>query len=162
MSKDGNEDKDKYVDFSDIRAGRVNVDQSVGLVKGGKKGVVIDKFVGRDQIDWGKSDTLAVRLNELVGFIDTSFRGAPQEREELKQLVAELAEVMEQVPAERADEAEKVVKRVVALVGEAAADNPDEEMVKMTGESLKRTAENVKDALPIATQIVSQVLTMIR
>lgn len=160
------ENEDKHVDFSDIRAGRINVDQSIGPQKGGKVTGVEFEFVGRDRIDWGESSILAMRLNELVDYIDRSFDGRPEQREELKQLLAELAKVVEQAPEEQVDETEKVVKRVVALVSEAVADNPDEEMVGITGESLKRAAENVKESLPtvlpIATQIVSHVLSMIR
>ncbi len=106
------------------------------------------------------------QLDNVTQTVNTMPHGNDEEKEELKQMVAQLQEALAEVPPEQAGDAEKVAKRVEALVEEADDDNPDTEMMEITGESLKRAAENVRDALPtvlpIATQIVGHVLSMVR
>lgn len=106
------------------------------------------------------------QLENVTQTVNTLPHGDDEEREELKQLVAQLQEALAQAPPEKASDAEKVAKRVEALVEEADDDNPDTEMMEITGESLKRAAENIRDALPavlpIATQIVAHVLSLVR
>ena len=106
------------------------------------------------------------RLENVTQTINTLPHGDDQQRDELKALVAQLQEALAQAPPEQADDVEKVTKRVEALVEEAGEENPDEEMMEITGNSLKRAAENIRDALPtvlpIATQIVGHVLSMVR
>lgn len=114
----------------------------------------------------GANVNIASKLENVTQTINTMPHGDDRQRDELKQLVAQLQEALAQVPSETADDVAKVTKRVEALVEEADDDNPDTEMMEITGESLKRAAENVKDALPavlpIATQIVAHVLSMVR
>jgi len=114
----------------------------------------------------GANVNIKSKLENVTQTIGTMPHGDDQQRDELKELVAQLQEALAQAPPDQADDVEKVTKRVEALVEEASDENPDEEMVELTGTSLRRAAENVKDALPtvlpIATQIVSHVLSMTR
>lgn len=114
----------------------------------------------------GANVNIKSKLENVTQTINTLPHGDDEEREELKQLVAQLQEALAQAPPEQADDVEKVTKRVETLVEEAGDDNPDTEMMEITGESLKRAAENVRDALPtvlpIATQIVAHVLSLVR
>jgi len=86
-------------------------------------------------------------------------------KEDLIRLVGKLKQQLEKVPPESAQDAEKVSKRVKALVEEVNVDEPDKEMIKITGESLKRAAQNLAAVMPpvlaIATQIVSHVLKFV-
>lgn len=114
----------------------------------------------------GANVNIKSKLENVTQTITTMPHGSDQERDELKELVGQLQEALAQAPPETTDEVEKVTKRVETLVEEAGDDNPDEEMMEITGASLKRAAENVREALPtvlpIATQIVAHVLSMVR
>jgi ElaB/YqjD/DUF883 family membrane-anchored ribosome-binding protein len=87
-------------------------------------------------------------------------------RDELIRLVGQLKALLEKASDGKAEEAETVVKRVEALVKEAGEPDKDKEAIQITGESLKRAAENLAGAMPavltIATQIVAHVLHMAR
>jgi hypothetical protein len=89
----------------------------------------------------------------------------PGEKDELLRLVNELKTQLEQVPAEKVKEAEKVSKWVETLVEEVSEEKPDKEMVEITAESLKRAAENlakvVPTVLPIVMQIAAQVMKFV-
>jgi hypothetical protein len=72
-------------------------------------------------------------------------------------LKAELAKV----PPELESEAEAVAQTTEALVEVASAEKPNKTMIEITGEGLKKAAENIAAVMPtvltIATQIVATV-----
>jgi hypothetical protein len=83
---------------------------------------------------------------------------------ELVTLIGELKSELVKLPKEKAQDAEKVASRVEALAREAGEEKPDEEMIAITGESLKRAARNLADVLPmvipIATKIIAAALKL--
>ncbi len=93
---------------------------------------------------------------QLVPLVDS------EQKRELIDLIDELKEELTKIPEDRAQDSEKVAKRVEALIREVEEKEPDKEMVQITGESLKRAAKNLVDVMPtvlmIATQIVGVVL----
>lgn len=139
------------VDLSDRHYG------SVGTVIEGDQIVQSGDFRGaivnvKSQLD---------RVTQRIGSLPY---GDSAEREALMQLVEELKQHLDQVPSEKVADAEKVSKRVEALVEEVEQAEPDQEMVGITAESLKRAATNlakvVPTVLPIATQIVAHILKL--
>jgi hypothetical protein len=87
-------------------------------------------------------------------------------KETLVQLIAQLDTLLQGLPPEQAAEAEKVVKRAQALIEEAGKSAPDKEFIEFSGESLKKAAQNLASVLPavlpIATQIVGYVMSLLR
>ncbi|MFQ5614694.1 MAG: CHAT domain-containing protein [Anaerolineae bacterium] len=87
-------------------------------------------------------------------------------KDELARLLAELSDLLAQAPPAKAGQVEKVSKGVQTLVQEASETEPDPDMVEIRGESLKRAAQNLAEAMPavlsIATQIVAHVSTLVQ
>jgi hypothetical protein len=83
------------------------------------------------------------------------------EKEQLKQLIEQLNQALQQAPPDKVEEAEAVAKTAEALVQTANEAKPNKMMVQITGEGLKKAAENIAAVMPtvliIATQIVSTI-----
>jgi hypothetical protein len=85
-------------------------------------------------------------------------------KDELKRLMAELSESLQQAPTGKAEEATKVAKRAEAAVEEVSKSQPDKELITFNVESLKKAAANIAGALPavlpIATKIAEHILSL--
>jgi hypothetical protein len=81
---------------------------------------------------------------------------------ELEGLIEALKQALESAPAESQEEAQAVAESAKMLVETAKADKPNKTMIQITGEGLKRAAQNLADVTPavvsIATQIVMAVM----
>lgn len=83
----------------------------------------------------------------------------PADKDELKALIEQLSTALQQVPAEKATEAEKVAKRADELVKEAADKDTDQEAVEAKGNLLLKAAQNVAGAMPAIMPIATQIVT---
>lgn len=85
-------------------------------------------------------------------------------KDELKLLIDELSELLQQAPTGNAEDAAKVAKRAEAAIDEASKPQPDKELVAFNVESLKRAAANIAAVLPavlpIATKIAGHILAL--
>ncbi len=90
--------------------------------------------------------------------------GQADEGAELEQLIEQLKEALAEVPAEKQEEAETVAEYTEELVEEAAKEKPKQSKLQITGEGLKKAAENLVGVAPlvgtIAAKIVAKILTM--
>ena len=77
-------------------------------------------------------------------------------RQELAQLIAQLSDVLQQVPESRQEQAEAVAQTAKVLVDTAKSEKPNKTLLQISGEGLKQAAQNVADA--VATQIVATVM----
>lgn len=88
----------------------------------------------------------------------------PDDKVQLQALLNQLAEALKQAPADKQEDAEKVVKRAKEAVEEAVAPKLDKEAVEAKANLLKRAAENVKEAMPvvltIATNLIAHLLRL--
>jgi hypothetical protein len=102
------------------------------------------------------------RLENVAHSIGSSAAVSQSTGEELERLLSRLNEALQEVPADRSEEAIKVSKRVETLIEDATSETPDKERVEITGESLILAAKNLANVIPIvltiATQIVDTVL----
>jgi hypothetical protein len=88
--------------------------------------------------------------------------GADQStKEDLKELVDQLTATLEKVPPDRAEDAEAVATLTESVVDQVTAEKPNKALLQITGDGLKKAAENIADVLPtvlgIATRIVAAV-----
>jgi len=83
-------------------------------------------------------------------------------RQELAQLIAQLSDVLQQVPESRQEQAEAVAQTAKVLVDTAKSEKPNKTLLQISGEGLKQAAQNLADVLPavvaIATQIVATII----
>lgn len=86
------------------------------------------------------------------------------DRAELEQLIEQLKAALEKVPADKQEEAQTVAEYTKTLVEEAAKEKPKKSMLEITGEGLKKAAQNLVGVAPlvgeIAARIVAKILTM--
>jgi septal ring factor EnvC (AmiA/AmiB activator) len=98
-------------------------------------------------------------VQQSIGEIPSNDEPAKQE---LESLVEALKQALEAAPAEKQEEAQAVAESAKMLVETAKAEKPNRTMIEITGEGLKKAAQNLAEVMPsvvsIATQIVVAVM----
>ena len=79
-------------------------------------------------------------------------------RDELKSLLEQLEAALKDVPAEHAEDAELVQEYANDAAEEAAKEQPRQKKLEITGENLKKAAENLLAVSPIAVKIAHVLL----
>lgn len=85
----------------------------------------------------------------------------PSTKDELKQLIDQLNEVLQQVPPEKEEEAEAVAESAKLLVEAAAKEKPNKAMVQVSAEGLKMAAKNIAEVMPTVLVIAAKIVTTI-
>ncbi len=91
-------------------------------------------------------------------------KASDEEKGELEQLVADLEKALVQATEdapEKAEDAEAVAEMTEQLLHTAAAEKPNQTMLKITGEGLKQAAENIAAVMPVVLQIASQIVAVV-
>jgi pyruvate-formate lyase len=79
-------------------------------------------------------------------------------KEELKQLIGQLNQELQNTPPEKSQEAEAVAQTAQTLIEQAKEERPNKTMLSIAGESLKQAAKNLADATPAVVAIASQIV----
>lgn len=79
---------------------------------------------------------------------------------ELKALLQELEAALKQVPATQREDVELVQQYANDIAEEASKDKPHKRKLTITGDSLKKAAENLASVAPIAVKIAKVLLMM--
>jgi hypothetical protein len=80
---------------------------------------------------------------------------------ELQKLIDQLNETLQQVPQEKQEEAAAVAKTTEALVDQVKEEKPNKTMIQITGEGLKKAAQNLADVLPTVVPIAAQIVAVV-
>lgn len=109
---------------------------------------------------------LGSSLNQVTQTINNAPGLDPAMKEKLQQLVEQLRESLQQVPLNKAEEAQAVAESTEALINQATKEKPNKTLVQISGEGLKQAAQNLAVVVPavlgIATQIVDTIGRYIR
>ena len=97
-------------------------------------------------------------VQQSVGSISTDDETA---RQELQGLIEQLSQALQNVPDTQKEQAEAVAASAEALVDTAKADKPNKTLLQITGEGLKKAAENLSEVAPAIVSIASQVVVAI-
>lgn len=97
-------------------------------------------FVGRDKIAAGGADL----------------------QQALEALLAELKAELEKVPLQHQEEAEAILDAAETLAEKALAEKPNRTAIQISGEGLKKAAENLKAVMPTVLHIAIQIVEAIR
>ena len=97
-------------------------------------------------------------VQQSVGSISTDDETA---RQELQGLIEQLSQALQNVPDNQKEQAEAVAVSAQALVETAKADKPNKTLLQITGEGLKKAAENLSEVAPTIVSIASQVVVAI-
>jgi hypothetical protein len=79
-------------------------------------------------------------------------------RQELQQLIESLNQALESTPPEKHEDAQAVAETAKVLVETATAEKPNKTMIQITGEGLKRAAQNIAEVAPTIIGIASQIV----
>jgi hypothetical protein len=103
-------------------------------------------------------------LKNVTQTIGALPRADDETKAELQQLVAQLQDTLQQVPADKSEDAEAVAKLTGTFMDMANEEKPNKQLLQITGEGLKQAAKNlaaiVPDVVKIAGAIVSAVLAL--
>lgn len=104
-------------------------------------------------------------LTNTIQTVNGMAQAAPDQKQELAQLIEQLQTALATVSADQAEAAETVAETAKDLVEKAAKDKPNKGTIQIIGEGLKAAATNLAGVLPtvlpIATQIVQTVQKLI-
>ena len=123
-------------------------------------------FVGRDKISQsgdfrGAIVNVASHLQQVRQSIGAIPHADEASKAELAQLVQQLQEALAQVPADKQEEAEAVAIATKDLVEKAQAEKPNRASIQISGEGLKKAAENLAGVMPTVLTIAGQIVTAI-
>ena len=103
-------------------------------------------------------------LSNVTQQVETMAQGSADDKAELEALIKQLEAELKKLPANHQEDAEIVAEYTQDLVEEAGKEKPKARKLEITGEGLKKAAENLLDVAPligeIAGKIVMKVLAM--
>ena len=79
-------------------------------------------------------------------------------RKELEKLIGQLNDALQKIPAEKQEDAQAVAETAKALIDVAKSDTPNKTMLQITGEGLKKAAQNLAEFMPAVLTIASQIV----
>jgi len=103
-------------------------------------------------------------LSNVTQQVETMAQGSSDEKAELEEMIKQLEAELKKLPADLQEDAEIVTEYTQDLVKEAGKEKPRKGKLEITGDSLKKAAENLLEVAPlvgeIAGKIVLKVLTL--
>lgn len=96
------------------------------------------------------------KVNQTIGTLPQADDAA---KAELRRQIAQLNDALQQVPPEKAEEADAVTQMTEALVETANSDKPNKMMMQITGEGLKKAAANLAEIVPDVVKIAGAIVT---
>ena len=97
-------------------------------------------------------------VQQSVGDIRTSDEAT---RNELETLIGQLSEALQNVPKGHEEQAEAVAETAKMLVDTAKAEAPNKTMLQISGEGLKRAAQNLASVMPEVVTIASRIVVAV-
>ena len=159
ITTEGEKAKGKYrVDARDAQVGVIGDDVKVeGGIHFGPSG---DTFTMSGDFR-GANVNIKSTLTNVTQTIGALPAADPSAKAELESLMQQLNDALQQVPADKAEEAEAVAQSAELLVNTATAEKPNKTMIQITGEGLKQAAKSVADVMPTILAIATQIVTTI-
>jgi glucokinase len=112
----------------------------------------------------GSNVNIGSTLSNVTQQVGAMTRAGADEKAELEQLIKQLEAELKKLPAEHQEDAETVAELTQDLVEEAGQEKPKKRKLEITGEGLKKAAQNLAAVAPligtIAGKIVLKILTI--
>lgn len=116
-----------------------------------------DEYSGNFQ---GSIFNIRSKLENVTQTINNFPKATDADKQELEKLVNELKKELATKP-ERAEDAEVVADQLETLLDKANKENTSKKSLEITGEGLKKAAENIYDVLPNVVNIATRVITLV-
>ncbi len=128
-------------------------------------------FMGNAEVDMSKDKiqvsgvvgpvNIKSRLDHVTQTVQQAPGWSDERRQELEQLVAELAEGLKVVAEKRPDDAERVTKTAELVFAEATKEKPDHGFLSISVEGLKQAAKAVADIAPTVLAVAGKVAAFV-
>jgi cysteinyl-tRNA synthetase len=82
-------------------------------------------------------------------------------RKELEKLIEQLHEALEKTPAEKQEDAQAVAETAKALIDVAKSEKPNQTMLQITGDGLKKAAQNLAESMPLVLTLAGQIVVAV-
>lgn len=148
-----------------------NIDKRKGVFGGSFSGPVTGSVEGGnvnqgDQVTFsgnisGSNINVKSTLTDVVQTITNAPHGSSDQKAELQQLIAQLNDALQKLPAEKASDAEAIGRMAEQTVKEATAEKPNKTMVQITSEGLKAATANIAAVLPAVVDIASKIASAV-
>lgn len=103
-----------------------------------------------------------INVNSTLNNVQQTIGALPtandQAKAELRQLVAQLQDILKQIPPDKAEDAEAVAELTENLMKTANKEKPNKQMLQITGEGLKQAAKNLAAIVPDVTKIAGAIV----
>jgi hypothetical protein len=104
-------------------------------------------------------------LNNVQQSVGALPAGDPSDRVQLTNLIQQLSDALQKIPAEQQEYAQALAETTQALVNAAKDQKPNKTLVQISGDGLLKAAQNLAKVaplvLPLASQIVETVTRLI-
>ena len=94
-------------------------------------------------------------VQQSIGDISTDDLEA---KRELENLIEQLNEALQKTPIEKQEDAQAVAETAKALIDVAKSEKPNQTMLQITGDGLKRAAQNLAEVMPIVLTLSSRIV----
>lgn len=109
----------------------------------------------------GNIQNINSTLENVAQTVNQSSHLQQDERVELAGLIKQLSTELQQVPAERADEAQALSEATKELVEKADKEKPNLFSMRITGDGLQAAAKNLASAAPNVVTTISKIVTLV-
>lgn len=82
-------------------------------------------------------------------------------RMELEKLIKQLGEALEKTPVEKQEDAQAVAETAKALIDVAKSEKPNQTMLQITGDGLKKAAQNLAESMPLVLTLAGQIVVTV-
>lgn len=112
----------------------------------------------------GSNVNIGSTLSNVAQQVGAMTQASADDKAELEHLIKQLEAELSKLPADHQEDAETVAELTQDLVDEAGKEKPKKRKLEITGEGLKKAAQNLASVAPligeIAGKIVLKILTL--
>ncbi len=120
-------------------------------------GDVSDVNLAGEDIVKGSNVNIGSTLSNVTQQVETMGQGSLDEKAELEEMLKQLEAELKKLPADHQEDAEIVAEYTQDLMEEAGKEKPRKGKLKITGEGLKKAAENLLEAAPLVGEIAGKI-----
>jgi hypothetical protein len=139
---------------------------------GGKQQIGEMKITIGDSFDFSdanlsnSNNNFKSSLSSVMQIVGSLPNASADQKQQIEQLLKALGVELEKAPSEHKDDAEAIEELAKELLKKATKARPNKPTITITAEGLRQAAQNIADVLPavlpIASQIVTHILTMVK
>lgn len=109
----------------------------------------------------GKNVNIGSTLSNVTQQVGAMTQAGADDKAELEQLIKQLETELNKLPADHQEEAETIAEFTQEMVAEAGKEKPKKSKLEITGEGLKKAAQNLAVVAPLIGEIAGKIVLKI-